>query len=49
MYQELAMEVVGQLKPRFSPDIVAIKGCVDLLIDKEFLQRLDDGVMAYLA
>jgi len=43
------MEVAGQLKSRFSPDTVAIKRCVDLLIDREFLERLDNGDIGYLA
>jgi cullin 1 len=48
-YQLLALEVVRQLQARFAPKDPDIKGCVDLLIDKEFLERLDDGSLGYLA
>lgn len=48
-YQLLALEVVRQLQARFAPKDLDIKRCVDLLIDKEFLERLDDGSLGYLA
>lgn len=48
-YQILALEIVRQLQARFAPKDPDIKRCIDLLIDKEFLERLDDGSLGYLA
>ena len=48
-YQMLAIEVIRQLQARFAPKDPDIKRCVDLLIDKEFLERLDGGFLGYLA
>jgi cullin 1 len=48
-YQDLVMETVRQLQARFAPQNADIKRCVDLLIEKEFLERLDDETLAYLA
>ncbi len=48
-YQQLALETVRQLQARFAPKDTDLKSCVDLLIDKEFLERLDDGSLGYLA
>lgn len=48
-YQQLPLEVIRQLQERFAPKDADIKGCVDLLIDKEYLERLDDGSFGYLA
>jgi len=48
-YQLLALEVVRQLQAWFAPKDPDIKRCVDLLIEKEFLKRLDEGSLGYLA
>jgi hypothetical protein len=48
-YQELVLETFSQLQARFVPKDTDLKSCVDLLIDKEFLERLDNGSLGYLA
>jgi cullin 1 len=48
-YQRLAIETFSQLQARFTPKDTDVKSCVDLLVDKEFLERLDDGSFGYLA
>jgi cullin 1 len=48
-YQELAIEVAAQVKSRFSPKDADMARSVDLLVRKEFLERLEDGCVAYLA
>jgi hypothetical protein len=48
-YQELVMEVLNQLKSRFHPNDDDIRRCVDQLIMKEFLDRLEDQSIKYLA
>jgi cullin 1 len=48
-YQQLALETVHQLQARFIPKDTDLRSCVDLLINKEFLERVDDGSLEYLA
>lgn len=48
-YQQLALETICQLQTRFAPKDTDLKSCVDLLIDKEFLERMDNGDLEYLA
>ena len=47
--QELILEVVGQLRSRFVPSGPDIGKCIELLIDKEFLELLEDDILGYLA
>ena len=37
----LVQEVIEQAKSRFNPHIPMIKKCVEFLIEKEYLQRIE--------
>lgn len=45
----LVQETIDQAKKRFNPKIPLIKKCIDELIDREYLKRMDGNQYQYLA
>ncbi|KAL7629050.1 ubiquitin ligase (cullin) of SCF [Parahypoxylon ruwenzoriense] len=48
-HSQLVSECINQIKSRFVPKIGDIKKCIEILLDKEYLERLDDDDIGYLA
>ncbi|KAL9104037.1 MAG: hypothetical protein Q9163_000976 [Psora crenata] len=45
----LVQETISQIKSRFMPKVPDIKKSIDQLIEKEYLERLEDDELGYLA
>jgi cullin 1 len=45
----LVTETIQQIKSLFAPKIPEIKKCIDILLEKEYLERLDGDELGYLA
>lgn len=48
-HQQLVSETINQIRQRFVPKVSDIKKCIEILLDKEYLERLEDDELGYLA
>ncbi|KAF4126866.1 cullin 1 [Geosmithia morbida] len=48
-HSQLVSETINQIRSRFVPKVGDIKKCIEILLDKEYLERLEDDELGYLA
>ncbi|KAI0890223.1 Cullin-domain-containing protein [Annulohypoxylon maeteangense] len=48
-HAQLVGDTINQIKSRFVPRVSDIKKCIEILLDKEYLERLEDDELGYLA
>ncbi|KFH47181.1 Cullin-like protein [Hapsidospora chrysogenum ATCC 11550] len=48
-HSQLVSETINQIRSRFVPKVSDIKKCIEILLDKEYLERLEDDELGYLA
>lgn len=48
-HTQLVSETINQIRSRFMPKVSDIKKCIEILLDKEYLERVGDDELGYLA
>ncbi|KAJ6782283.1 hypothetical protein PWT90_00606 [Aphanocladium album] len=48
-HTQLVSETINQIRTRFVPKVADIKKCIEILLDKEYLERLEEDELGYLA
>jgi cullin 1 len=48
-YTELVAETIQHIRAGFTPTLSDVKKYIDILLEKEFLERLDNDILGYLA
>ena len=48
-HSQLVSETINHIKGRFNPRVADIKRGIETLLDKEYLERLEDDELGYLA
>lgn len=48
-YSQLLSETISQVSAHFKPEVTNIKKCVESLLDREYLQRLEHDEIEYFS